>query len=63
MRADLDARLADLEGRFGHRVPPPFRDEHAQRRRLHPQLAREASAREAAAQNRDIIVIVHGATF
>src|SRR5206468_2484293 len=57
VRADLDARFADLERRLGHRVLPSFRDEDVQLRRFHPQLAREASAREPASKNRDIVVI------
>src|SRR5207253_8366549 len=63
VRADLDARFADLERRLGHRMRPSFGDEHAQLRRLHPQLARKASAGQATAEDRDIVVLGHGPTF
>src|SRR5438067_1233216 len=65
MRADLDARFADLERRLGHRMRPSLGDEHAQRRRFHAQLTREASAGQAAAENRHIVVLerTHAATL
>src|SRR4029077_5820882 len=44
MRADLDARLADLERRFAHRVLPLLDDEHPKMGRLLTKLARETSA-------------------
>jgi hypothetical protein len=49
-------------------MPALLGDEHAQLRRLHPQLPRKASAREAAAQDCNVVVfgsasIVHDATF
>ena len=58
VRPDFDARLADLERGLRHRMLPLLGDEHAQLRRFHPQLPREASAREAAAQNCDIVMTV-----
>src|SRR6185503_5764418 len=61
VRPDLHARLADLEGGLGDRVRPLFDDQGAQLRRLLPQLARETSAGQAAAEDDDIVVITgHG---
>ena len=54
VRADLDARLADLERRLGHGMRPLLDDEHAQVRRFEMQLPRETAAGEAAAENRDV---------
>ena len=58
VRADLDARLADLERGLGHRMLPLLGNQHAQRRRFHPQLPGEAPAGKSAAENRDVIMIL-----
>ena len=42
VRADLDARFADLERGFAHRMLPLLGDEHANRGRLQMQLPRQA---------------------
>jgi hypothetical protein len=52
--ANLDARFSDLERGFGHRMRPSFHDNHAQVRRFLMQLAREAAASQAAAENRHV---------
>ena len=54
VRADLDARLADFERRFGNGMLPFLRDQHAQVRRLLMQLSREAAAGQPAAKDRDV---------
>ena len=59
MRADLDARLADLERRLAHGVAPLLDDEHAKSRRLEAKLAREAAAREAAPENGHVVARGH----
>jgi len=65
VRADLDARLADLEGGFRHRMRPLLDDQHAQVRRLQMQLPRKTPAGEAAAENRHVedVRLSHAATF
>src|SRR6476619_7577690 len=55
VRADLDARFADLERRLGNRMRPLLDDEDAQLRRLLPQLARQAAAGETAAKDDDVV--------
>jgi hypothetical protein len=60
MRADLDARLADFECRLRDGMLAFFGDEHTQRRRFHPKLARKASAGKASAQDGDVNMLGHG---
>ena len=57
MRADFDAGFADLERRFGNWMPPLLDDQYPQRRRFLTELARETSAGETAAEDRDVVVI------
>ena len=45
VRADLDARLADLEGRLAHRMLALLEHQHADVRRLDLQLPRQRQAR------------------
>ena len=54
--ADLDARLADLEGGLAHRMLPLLDHHHAERRRLQIQLPGERRASQAAADDDGIVV-------
>ena len=55
VRADLNRRFTHLECSFPDRVLPFFGDEHTNRRRLQVQLSRKAQARQAAAEDDDIV--------
>jgi len=65
MRADLDARFADLERRLRHRMRPFLDDEHAQVRRILEQLPRQTAPGQAAAKNRHVepVGLRHAAVF
>ena len=54
VRADLDARFADLVRGFGSRMRALFGDEDAQRRGLAFELSRQGQAGEPAAGDEDI---------
>ena len=55
VRADLDARLANLERRFRDRVLAFLGDQHADVRRLALQLAGEGQAGQTPAEDDDVV--------
>ena len=61
MRADLDARLANLEGGLAHGMQALLEHQHTQVRRLHVQLTRQGQPGEPAACDHGIVGRMHRA--
>jgi hypothetical protein len=57
MSGDFYGRLSNLECRLPHGVGTFLSDENAQPRRLHPKLAGQTAARQAAAENDHVVAI------